>query len=250
MFETNDLETVPKSAGVYAYFYKDICLYVGESINIWNRLRQHFGNVAHKDLNIKYWLVPEEAGKGDRLALEEELTEKFKPSWIFDKFGYFEKKDLFYAPHAMLEDCPGAKSFQGILFTGLNNLKIIGPNLKQKVTSQKGTISISGKSNKLDDVMEYLFGVRDYLSHNPDILFRDSGIAEKLGRFCISCGKTTSRINPNIQRECEVCYLKTRLTQLQTNLSTVKEKLKTEKLRQQEFDQNQWDIDDQLINPT
>lgn len=43
-YQSQFMQRISKTAGIYGIFYKDTCLYVGQSVNIINRIKQHKEN--------------------------------------------------------------------------------------------------------------------------------------------------------------------------------------------------------------
>jgi site-specific DNA-methyltransferase (adenine-specific) len=89
-----DLQSLPKGQGVYVLYYrKEGVLYVGEAVNLRNRIRQHLEHSDRKllahwlwekgsdDLFVELHLLPENTSTLARKALERELINSRRPKF-------------------------------------------------------------------------------------------------------------------------------------------------------------------------
>ncbi len=82
---------IPERAGIYVFYNHTCTLYVGETDNLYKRLRKHFDHsdnkgLAHwiwahgtEDLHLEYHVLPTGVGARQRKALEAELISSRRP---------------------------------------------------------------------------------------------------------------------------------------------------------------------------
>ncbi len=120
-----DLENLPKTTGVYAFFRKNILLYMGKAINIRDRVKSHFNQPSYRDdlfINQVNKIGFLETGSEiEALILEANLIKRYQPKY---NVMWRDDKNYFYVAIAK-----NGQKIPYVLITHQKNLpaEYIGP---------------------------------------------------------------------------------------------------------------------------
>ena len=235
-FQVKCITEVPAKPGVYAYFHKGVCLYVGESSNIQERLKTHLGSRRGVVPNrvIYYWLNDKKfITKDGRLAWEMRRTKQYDPLWLSDREEFYYRKPL---TQSKLVDI--RKEYEGEVYRE-NYLVLPPPNfavldryhhLLPIPNSLAPKFRINGEQIHMDDIAEEALGIENlsmalpeiYLDHLCQFIERKIGIVSKefiqewyLHDYnCEFCGQITKNlinVGEELHKKCEVCVLKEKI---------------------------------------
>ena len=253
-FSTQNLADVPKVGGVYAFFYKDICLYVGMTGDLNYRVGTHLGRHSGPVANrvIYYWVIEEgedwQADKKRRRDFEKTKTKELSPLWLQDKEEFSKLKPLITSDNVDFRTQEIGTKYEDYLVTDFPNPKVIGK--WGEITLDKHSLApyyfLGEKQVHLDDLIEEIFGIKHYsmslpevyLDHLHQFVLRNMGklpkefmknwYTENYG--CEFCGQTTKNVvkgDGELNKLCKKCDYARQIKELRSKIVVLKTILET-----------------------